>query len=123
MVEPKKTILIADDEEDLRMLVEITLEDARYHIMTAVDGQARVVPALAVSWQPLDELTWQEGKIHTRKVGTRGTKTGTKKWSAVSRNWATALATTWVSRCLTMIDPPCSVSDTPAACSADHSPY
>jgi uncharacterized membrane protein len=23
-------------------------------------------------------LTWQEGKIHTRKVGTRGTKTGSK---------------------------------------------
>ena len=38
--EPKKTILIADDEEDLRMLVQITLEDSRYHIMTAVDGQS-----------------------------------------------------------------------------------
>ena len=54
MVEPKKTILIADDEEDLRMLVEITLEDARYHIMTAVDGQAaleqirRVHPDLVI---------------------------------------------------------------------------
>lgn len=34
-----KTILIADDEEDLRMLVEITLEDPAYRIVTAVDGE------------------------------------------------------------------------------------
>ena len=38
--EPRKTILIADDEEDLRMLVQITLEDSRFHIITAVDGQS-----------------------------------------------------------------------------------
>ena len=34
-----KTILIADDEEDLRMLVAITLEDSAYRIVTAVDGE------------------------------------------------------------------------------------
>lgn len=34
-----KTILIADDEEDLRMLVGITLEDPAYRIVTAVDGE------------------------------------------------------------------------------------
>lgn len=33
-----KTILIADDEKDLRMLIEITLEDPSYRIVTAADG-------------------------------------------------------------------------------------
>ena len=52
--DPKKTILIADDEEDVRLLVEMTLEDSRYHILTAVDGQAaleqirRVHPDLVI---------------------------------------------------------------------------
>ncbi|MEX0830918.1 MAG: response regulator [Nitrospirales bacterium] len=34
-----KTILIADDDEDLRMLVEVTLENPTYRILTAVDGR------------------------------------------------------------------------------------
>ena len=33
-----KTILIADDEEDLRLLVQVTLENPVYDIVTAVDG-------------------------------------------------------------------------------------
>jgi len=33
-----KTILIADDEEDLRLLVQVTLENPSYQILTAVDG-------------------------------------------------------------------------------------
>ena len=33
-----KTILIADDDEDLRLLVEVTLENPSYRILTAVDG-------------------------------------------------------------------------------------
>lgn len=33
-----KTILIADDEEDLRLLVQVTLENPAYEIITAVDG-------------------------------------------------------------------------------------
>lgn len=33
-----KTIVIADDDEDLRLLVEITLENPAYKILTAVDG-------------------------------------------------------------------------------------
>ena len=37
-----KTILIADDEEELRMLVEITLEDPAYRIVTAVDGEEAI---------------------------------------------------------------------------------
>lgn len=34
----KKTILIADDEEDLRLLVEVTLENIHNRILTAADG-------------------------------------------------------------------------------------
>ena len=33
-----KTILIADDDEDLRLLVQVTLENSTYRILTAVDG-------------------------------------------------------------------------------------
>ncbi len=33
-----KTIVIADDDEDLRLLVEVTLENPTYQIFTAVDG-------------------------------------------------------------------------------------
>lgn len=40
MVGPVKTILIADDEEDLRLLVQVTLEHPSYRILTAVDGCA-----------------------------------------------------------------------------------
>ena len=34
-----KTILIADDDEDLRLLVQVTLESPTYRIFTAVDGR------------------------------------------------------------------------------------
>lgn len=40
MVGPVKTILIADDEEDLRLLVQVTLEHPSYRILTAGDGCA-----------------------------------------------------------------------------------
>ena len=33
-----KTIVIADDDEDLRLLVKVTLENPAYNIFTAVDG-------------------------------------------------------------------------------------
>lgn len=33
-----KTILIADDEEDLRFLVETTLEDPRHRVISAANG-------------------------------------------------------------------------------------
>lgn len=36
----EKTILIVEDEEDIRELVEITLEDSRYCLRTAADGEA-----------------------------------------------------------------------------------
>ena len=35
----RKTILIADDEEDLRLLVEVTLQDPAYQILLAEDGR------------------------------------------------------------------------------------
>jgi len=37
-----KTILIADDDEDLRLLVQVTLENPTYRILTAVDGHKAV---------------------------------------------------------------------------------
>ena len=33
-----KTILIADDDADLRLLVQVTLENPTYRILTAEDG-------------------------------------------------------------------------------------
>lgn len=33
-----KTIVIADDDEDLRLLVQVTLENPTYRILTARDG-------------------------------------------------------------------------------------
>jgi DNA-binding response OmpR family regulator len=33
-----KTIQIADDDEDLRLLVQVTLENPTYRILTAADG-------------------------------------------------------------------------------------
>ncbi len=35
-----KTILIADDEEDLRALLLMTLEDPAYHLLEASDGES-----------------------------------------------------------------------------------
>ena len=37
-----KTILIADDDEDLRFLVQVTLENPSYRILTAVDGRQAI---------------------------------------------------------------------------------
>jgi len=39
MNNPPRTILIADDEEDLRILVEMTLESPQYRIVMARDGR------------------------------------------------------------------------------------
>ena len=36
----EKTILIVEDEEDIRELVAITLEDSQYRLLTAIDGEA-----------------------------------------------------------------------------------
>lgn len=38
MSAPIKTILIADDDEDLRLLVQVTLENPTYKILAAADG-------------------------------------------------------------------------------------
>lgn len=52
-----KRILIADDEEDLRLLVQITLENPSYHILTAVDG-CRAVDAVCKQIPDLLILDW-----------------------------------------------------------------
>jgi two-component system, OmpR family, phosphate regulon response regulator PhoB len=54
---PVKTILIADDEEDLRLLVQITLENPSYRILTAVDG-CRTVDAIQAHIPDLLILDW-----------------------------------------------------------------
>jgi two-component system, OmpR family, phosphate regulon response regulator PhoB len=52
-----KTILIADDEEDLRLLVQVTLEHSSYHILTAVDG-CRAIDAIHAHIPDLVILDW-----------------------------------------------------------------
>ena len=52
-----KTILIADDEEDLRLLVQVTLENPAYRILTAVDGR-RAVDAIYTHIPDLLILDW-----------------------------------------------------------------
>jgi len=47
-----KTILIADDDEDLRLLVQVTLENPAYRILTAPDGSQ----ALAAAQQHFPDL-------------------------------------------------------------------
>lgn len=38
MEKPEKTIVVADDDDDLRLLVRVTLEDSSTRIITAEDG-------------------------------------------------------------------------------------
>lgn len=57
MAHSVKRILIADDEEDLRLLVQITLENPSYHILTAVDGR-RAVDAVCAQIPDLLILDW-----------------------------------------------------------------
>lgn len=62
-----KTILIADDEEDLRLLVQITLENPSYHILTAVDG-CRAVDAIYAHVPDLLILDWMMPGLNGREV-------------------------------------------------------
>jgi two-component system phosphate regulon response regulator PhoB len=57
MAHSGKTILIADDEEDLRLLVQVTLENPSYHILTAVDG-CRAVDVIHAQIPDLVILDW-----------------------------------------------------------------
>ena len=57
MVGPVKTILIADDEEDLRLLVQVTLEHPSYRILTAIDG-CTAIDAVCTHFPDLLILDW-----------------------------------------------------------------
>ena len=52
-----KTILIADDDEDLRLLVQVTLENPTYRILTAVDG-SQALDALSKHLPDLLIIDW-----------------------------------------------------------------
>ena len=52
-----KTILIADDDEDLRLLVQVTLENPTYRILTAADG-AKALDAVQQCCPDLLILDW-----------------------------------------------------------------
>ena len=62
-----KTILIVDDDEDIRELVEITLEDSMYRLLTAEDGEAGL--AVIHEHQPdLVILDWVMPKLNGLEV-------------------------------------------------------
>ena len=79
MHEPEKTILIADDEEDIRMLVELTLEDPHYRIVTAVNGKHaldvihRIHPDLVILDWMMPDLNGLEivTQLHQNKTTAR----------------------------------------------------
>ena len=52
-----KTILIADDDADLRLLVQVTLENPTYRILTAEDG-CKALDAVRESQPDLLILDW-----------------------------------------------------------------
>jgi DNA-binding response OmpR family regulator len=57
-----KTILLADDEETLRILVHATIEDSGYAILEAADGKAAL--ALALHYRPdLLVLDWMMPRL------------------------------------------------------------
>lgn len=55
MAEPKQTVLVIDDDESLRRVIEYTLHEAGYRVLTAVEGEAglraftREEPAVVVT--------------------------------------------------------------------------
>ena len=57
-----KTILIVDDDEDIRELVEITLEDSTYRLLTAEDGEAGLA-AIHAHQPDLVILDWVMPKL------------------------------------------------------------
>ena len=62
-----QTILIADDEEDLRRLVAITLEDPAYRIVTAVDGE-QALNQIRQTRPDLVILDWKMPRVNGLEV-------------------------------------------------------
>ncbi len=57
MEKPQKTIVVADDDDDLRLLVRVTLEDASTRVITVEDGcralevvRTRLPDLLIIDW-------------------------------------------------------------------------
>ncbi len=65
-----KTIVIADDDEDLRLLVEVTLENPAYNILTAVDG-AQALDAVTQHHPDLLIIDWMMPGLNGCEVVTR----------------------------------------------------
>ncbi len=70
MTESAKTILIADDEEDLRLLVQVTLENPSYVILTAEDG-CKAVDAIHEHYPDLLILDWMMPGLNGWEVVTK----------------------------------------------------
>ena len=69
MSDSVKTILIADDDEDLRLLVQVTLENPTYRILTAVDG-SKALDALNQQCRPdLLIIDWMMPGLNGYEVG------------------------------------------------------
>ncbi len=65
-----KTIVIADDDEDLRLLVEVTLENPAYNILTAVDG-AQALEAVMQHQPDLLIIDWMMPGLNGCEVVTQ----------------------------------------------------
>jgi DNA-binding response OmpR family regulator len=65
-----KTILIADDDEDLRLLVQVTLENPTYRILTAADG-SKALDAVQQSRPDLLILDWMMPGLNGYEVITQ----------------------------------------------------
>ena len=65
-----KTILIADDDEDLRLLVQVTLEQPTYRILTAADGP-QALDAAQQHRPDLLVIDWMMPGLNGREVITQ----------------------------------------------------
>ncbi len=65
-----KTILIADDDEDLRLLVQVTLEQPTYRILTAADGP-QALDAAQQHHPDLLVIDWMMPGLNGREVITQ----------------------------------------------------
>ena len=72
MKSSQKTIVIADDDDDLRLLIQVTLENSSYRILSVQDGcralevvQSTTPDLLILDWM-MPGLTGEEVACHVR---------------------------------------------------------